>query len=189
MSDDTDTKTESTTDTTTDPTNTSTNDTSNNDVTDDDTDDDIDDDDNDYDADADDEPATQLLFSSFGSVTINDASQVTVPADRARDFANAATYFSKHTNRHTMTVDLGSTDAAKLFAKQVNSYGRSHKLSTSPKRDETKVTFRFAAKREASNGGQSSEVTTTKQEPTVKPASELKIPTPASVPSQRKSSK
>lgn len=127
-------------------------------------DDDTDDDDEDSGMDS------SLVFSTFGKVTVRDNSKVTVPADRAKDFGRAATYFSAHTNRHTLTVELGTTDAAKLFVKQLNSYAEDHNLSTSPKRDERAVTFRFAAKRDASKPA-SGPVTTT-----VKPASELKIP-------------
>jgi hypothetical protein len=120
------------------------------------------------------ETESELVFSTFGKVTVRDNSKVKVPADRAADFARAATYFSSHTNRHTLTVELDTTDAAKLFAKQLNSYADDHNLSTSPKREERTVTFRFAAKRDASKPA-NGEVTV------IKPAADLKIPTPANV--------
>lgn len=127
--------------------------------------------------------ASQLVFSTFGKVTVRDNSKVTVPEDRARDFANAASYFSHHTNRHTLTVEMDTTDAAKLFVKQINSYAEDHNLSTSPKREERTVTFRFAAKRDASKPASGPVAT-------VKPASDLKIPAPAAPkPSAPKSGK
>jgi hypothetical protein len=83
-------------------------------------------------------------FTTFGAVKVNDNSRVTIPADRAADFARAATYFSGHSNRHTLSVTMPDEPAAKLLARQLRQYGEDHGLSTSPKRDGKSVTWRFA---------------------------------------------
>ena len=98
-------------------------------------------------------PSGAFSFTTFGAVKINDNSRVRIPADRAADFARAATYFSAHTNRHTLTVTMGTEANAKLLAKQLSQWATDHNLSTSPKRDGNSVTWRFAKPAAASKNG------------------------------------
>lgn len=90
---------------------------------------------------------TAPTFSTFAA-TENNGSVVEIPADRAADFANAATYFSGKTNRHTLTANLPTEGEAKTFARQARQYANSHGMSTSPVRSGNSVTFRFARTRD-----------------------------------------
>ena len=66
--------------------------------------------------------------------------------------SRAAAYFSKHTNRITLTATLPDESAAKLFAKQASQWADKHALSCAPKREGCAVTFRFARTAKSKNG-------------------------------------
>jgi hypothetical protein len=97
-------------------------------------------------------PSGFFGFTTFGAVKVNDNSRVAIPADRAADFARAVTYFSHHTNRHTMTVSMPTEADAKLLARQISQYAGDHNMSASPKRDGNTVTWRFAKPVASKNG-------------------------------------
>lgn len=92
---------------------------------------------------------SELVFSTFGAVKEIDASRVTVPADRAADFARAATYFSAHTNRHSLAVTMTTAAEARLLASQVRQWAEDHGMSSNPTRN---VAPKFSAWTETPDG-------------------------------------
>jgi hypothetical protein len=98
-------------------------------------------------------PSGFFAFSTFGSVKINDGSRVDIPAERAADFARAATYFSSHSNRFTLTITMPTEAEAKLLAKQLRQWAEDHGLTCAPKREVCAVTFRFSKPAAASKNG------------------------------------
>ena len=70
-------------------------------------------------------PSGTFEFSAFGAVKVlatTTAVPVALTDAERKQFADAAAYFSAHTNRHTLSVDFASDEDAKKFRNKVNAY-------------------------------------------------------------------